>query len=167
MSEEFLPVSDDREAPNASETGFVDGQETEGEAQPLEMSGESSEASFVEDPIEADEVPTLHVKPRVSLWEQIRQALSENPESLARRIHDFDMAIEYTPEAAGNYVLRGELYLHSREYELALLDFERGLALADAQYEVEDWGIVAQTVRDRALAGLQKAARKLKKRSAI
>ena len=66
-------------------------------------------------------------------------------------------AIEQHPDEAGNYVMRGELYLELNDQMRAAEDFERALELAEAQLEGSDWGIIAQSVQDRALVGLEKA----------
>ncbi len=169
MNEDFLPVSDDRDesheasVPQVSETGFADGTLNEIPAEQLAEFNPAA-AEIAEAPVE---VPTLHVgHPRPSLWDQLRELFRNDRGTLIDRIADVDRAIELAPNAAGNYVLRGELYLESREYELAAADFEYGLELAQADYETSSWGLVAQAVQDRALNGLQKAARKMKKRSA-
>ena len=65
-------------------------------------------------------------------------------------------AIERHPQSAVNYVARGELYLEIGERERAAEDFRHALALAEAQYAEDDWGLVAQAVQDRAIAGLTK-----------
>jgi Tfp pilus assembly protein PilF len=69
------------------------------------------------------------------------------------------LAIEHNPDTPANYVLRGELYLDVREYELAAADFQRALELASAQFEASNWGGIAQVMRDRAEAGLARARR--------
>jgi hypothetical protein len=61
------------------------------------------------------------------------------------------------PESAASYVSRGEAYLEAGEPDAAAVDFRQALALAEAQFKTETWGIVAQAVRDRALRGLQQA----------
>jgi tetratricopeptide (TPR) repeat protein len=65
-------------------------------------------------------------------------------------------AIERHPESAVNYVARGELYLDIGERERAAADFRQALAIAEAQYAEDDWGLVSQAVQDRAVAGLAK-----------
>lgn len=65
-------------------------------------------------------------------------------------------AIERHPESAVNYAARGELYLEIGERERAAENFHQALALAEAQYAEDDWGLVAQAVQDRAVAGLTK-----------
>lgn len=77
------------------------------------------------------------------------------------RIDALSHAIEMNPEEPANYILRGELYYQLREYALAEVDFQRGYILASEQVEANRWGIVAQTLLDRALYGLTKVQRRL------
>lgn len=79
----------------------------------------------------------------------------------AARLEELNRMIEYHPEAAVNYLFRGELRLKNADYENAAADFRRAVELAGDELERTDWGLVAQTLRDRALAGLQKAERHL------
>jgi tetratricopeptide (TPR) repeat protein len=76
---------------------------------------------------------------------------------LAARVAALNRAIDADPDAPVNYVLRGELRLKLREREAAAADFQKALALADSAFAASDWGLVAQTLRDRALAGLRRA----------
>lgn len=80
-----------------------------------------------------------------------------------RWLRDLNHAIADHPEAPTNYVLRGELALETRDYEQAVADFEKGLELASAQVETSDWGILAQTMQERAYRGLKEARRRLKR----
>ena len=70
-------------------------------------------------------------------------------------------AIRYNPDAAANYVLRGELYLSAGDYALAAEDFETALALATNRFDEADWGLLSQAMRDQAERGLEVAHRKL------
>jgi tetratricopeptide (TPR) repeat protein len=79
----------------------------------------------------------------------------------AARLEDLNRMIEYQPEAAVNYLFRGELRLKNADYENAAADFRRASDLAADEFDRADWGLVAQTLRDRALAGLQQAERRL------
>lgn len=101
-----------------------------------------------------------------TFWQQVWQRFFPDPKvagaQLAQRIDDLTAAIEDHPDGAANYVLRGEVYLDGGAYDLALSDFRRALDLAVAQFESDDWGIVAQAMQDRAQAGLTKAKRYLK-----
>ncbi|MCA9902890.1 MAG: hypothetical protein KC547_03455 [Anaerolineae bacterium] len=76
---------------------------------------------------------------------------------MAERLIALSSVIEQYPDEAGNYVMRGELYLEMNDRGRATEDFECALELAEAQLERSDWGIVTQSVRDRALVGLEKA----------
>ncbi len=79
----------------------------------------------------------------------------------AARLAELNRTISTYPDAAVNYVLRGEIYAGMGEYGLAQADFEQGLMLAEAQFETSDWGFMAQTVRDRALVGLDRVRHKV------
>jgi len=96
-------------------------------------------------------------KPPESFWQRLRKIVFGSSEGIEQRLRSLSLAIEKYPEAPANYVLRGELYLDVGEYELAQSDFQRALELASAQFEVSDWGGIAQVMRDRAEVGLEKA----------
>jgi hypothetical protein len=81
---------------------------------------------------------------------------------LDERLAELNQTIAEHPNAAINYVLRGELYLNKGEITLAQADFRWAFTLADAAFEASDWGFVAQVVRDRALDGLREAERRLR-----
>ncbi len=75
----------------------------------------------------------------------------------ARRIADLSEALAAHPDSAALYLRRGEAYSEISEYGQAADDFRRAARLADEQFKTKSWGVVAQTVRDRALRGLQQA----------
>ncbi|MBE2184793.1 MAG: hypothetical protein IAE89_15290 [Anaerolineae bacterium] len=75
-------------------------------------------------------------------------------------LNDINAAIASYPEAASNYVFRGELLLKIGEFAAAEADFQRGLELAAQQVKAHRWGIVAQAVQDRAYVGLKEARKK-------
>ncbi len=100
--------------------------------------------------------------PRRSVWQRLRSRLVGGSSDAASRLEHLTRAIENSPETAANYVLRGEIYMDMREYALAHADFQRGYSVAEAQFEVADWGLLEQAMRDRALAGLDKAQRRLR-----
>ena|GEM_PF-1093748 len=104
--------------------------------------------------------PIEAIDPPVPFWTRLRRALFGGAD-VSRALRHLDEAIENAPDAPANYVLRGELYLRAREYALAQRDFQRAYELATGQFERSDWGILAQAMQDRALAGLQKAERRL------
>src|SRR5262249_26847283 len=78
------------------------------------------------------------------------------------RIRYLNQAIDAAPETSSNYVLPGEVYFEAGEYALAQADFQRAYDLAVGQFERSNWGLMAQAMRDRALAGLEKSEKKLK-----
>lgn len=107
-----------------------------------------------------NETPKRKIRPAVPVWERLRRWFIPSRDDMMLRLDELTDAIALSPEAAANYVLRGELYLELREYELAEADFQRGYELAEAQFEAADWGLMEQVMRDRALAGLQKVGRR-------
>lgn len=106
------------------------------------------------------EAPKRKAAPSVPIWEQVWRWFFPSRDDHMARLNELTDAIALSPEAASNYVLRGELYLDMREYALAEADFQRGYELAEAQFEVADWGVMEQVMRDRALVGLQKVGRR-------
>ncbi len=89
-----------------------------------------------------------------ALWMRLRRALGWA--SAEERLNDLNRAIEQAPTAAVNYLLRGELYLVRREHEQAQADLQQAAALAAEEYATAAWGLSAQVIQDRALAGLRK-----------
>ncbi|MDZ4764552.1 MAG: hypothetical protein SGI73_08365 [Chloroflexota bacterium] len=79
----------------------------------------------------------------------------------SKRLGALTEQIAVFPNAAVNYVLRGELYAKHGEYALAAADFGKGLALASAQLLRANWGFVEQAVQDRAELGLRRVQRYL------
>ncbi|MCC6804721.1 MAG: hypothetical protein IT319_17695 [Anaerolineae bacterium] len=90
-----------------------------------------------------------------SLWTRIRRSFSR-----MERWHNLNWTIAAYPDVAANYVLRGELLLRQGDTLGAISDFRHALTLAAHQMETDDWGVVAQAVQDRALAGLRDALRR-------
>ena len=76
-----------------------------------------------------------------------------------RLLRSLNRAIAEHPESPTNYVLRGELALGTKDYNQAVADFEKALELASAQVESNRWGVIAQSMQDRAYAGLTQARR--------
>lgn len=71
---------------------------------------------------------------------------------------ELDRAIERYPEAASNFVLRGELRLKRGDAGLAREDFERAFEIAAQNVSDHQFGFVAQMTQDRALDGLERTA---------
>lgn len=106
-------------------------------------------ARYERPPVEAPE------EPRVG-WLAALLGLKRR-ERLNARLRRLNEAIAAEPEAAANYVLRGELRLKLRENADAADDFHTALVLAEKSFAESDWGLVPQAVADRALAGLRRA----------
>lgn len=113
------------------------------------------------EPIIEVQEPVLVVTPP-TFWQRLQRMFVSSPTDTAARLTQLTRAIEDSPEAAVNYVLRGEVYMDMREYALAHADFQRGYEVAEAHFEIADWGLLDQAMRDRALAGLDKAQRRLR-----
>lgn len=98
-----------------------------------------------------------------TLWERVRRSLLPTPAEQAARYEQrlalLDEAVARHPQASSNYVLRGELYLEAGFYDFAVMDFQKALELASRQLETERWGVITQTMRDRAYDGLNRALR--------
>jgi len=92
------------------------------------------------------------------LWQRLRRFFLPSPEERReaerQRLLELSIAIERYPEAAVNYLLRGELHLQQKQWALAEEDLSEALRLADSQYSQERWGISAQAIADRARRGL-------------
>ena len=58
-------------------------------------------------------------------------------------------------------MLRAELWLALGDPAEAAVDFRRALEPAERQLAAHAWGVIAQAIRDRALAGLAQAERQL------
>ena len=93
--------------------------------------------------------------PPESLWRRVRRWFSR-----MERWHNLNWTISAYPDVPVNFLLRGELLLGQGDTLGAITDFRRALELAAQQVDTEDWGVVAQTVQDRALAGLRDALRR-------
>jgi tetratricopeptide (TPR) repeat protein len=93
---------------------------------------------------------------RAEPWEQASDGSTDQDDVRLAVLND---AIDLYPEAAMNYVLRGELLLKSGRIEQSIRDLERALALAQRAFETNNWGVVAQVVQDRAQRGLERAQR--------
>jgi hypothetical protein len=83
-------------------------------------------------------------------WQRWREDILED------RLDDLNLGIELYPQNPTNYVLRGELFLEQHQEELARSDFETALQLANEQVISDRWGLVAQSVQDRAIMGLRR-----------
>jgi hypothetical protein len=94
-----------------------------------------------------------------SLWERVLGWIISNRTLDIKRLEMLSDAVMQNPKSAVNYVFRGEEYLRAGETELAALDFETALELAQKQFEQDDWGLVSQALRDQAERGLELAQR--------
>ena len=102
---------------------------------------------------------------QVSFWQMLRrfffQTNAEKRVEQRQRLNDLNLAIANNPEAAANFMLRGEIRLAQKHYELARDDFLEAIRLAEAQFESDSWGLAAQSVMDRAREGLRHTMRYL------
>ncbi len=105
---------------------------------------------------------TLQLPQQVSGWQRIQRFFMGSFAEDIGRLNNLTQAIEDAPEASVNYVLRAELYMKIQEYALAQLDFQQAYELAETHFELADWGLLEQVMRDRALTGLEKVQRRLR-----
>ena len=109
-----------------------------------------------------DEIET-HSDEIRPIWQKIRRFFfmtsAEKREDNRQRMSELTQSIEAYPDAAANYLLRGELHTDLQQYDLAQEDFEKALALAETQYENDRWGLASQAIQDRARSGLKRIAR--------
>lgn len=115
----------------------------------------------VEDSASADTTIIEKFKPEPrTFWQMIRRLFfmfpGEKRTERLQRMRELTQAIEQYPETAVNYLLRGELHLDMKQYDLAQEDLEKALELAQAQFEVDRWGVSAQSTMDRAKHGLRR-----------
>ncbi len=108
------------------------------------------------------EQKTLQLPQQVSGWQRVQRFFLGSFAEDITRLNNLTQAIEDAPESSVNYVLRAELYMKMREYALAQLDFQRAYELAETHFELADWGLLEQVMRDRALTGLDKVQRRLR-----
>ena len=112
----------------------------------------------------ADDFP-LKNEYHISFWDMLRrlffQTRHEKHAERQRRLSDLKLAIMDNPDAAVNYLLRGEIRLEQKQYELAREDFTQAIELAEAQLQTEKWGITVQAVMDKAQEGLRQTMRYL------
>jgi len=106
---------------------------------------------------DAFESKSKHEPPTIGqrIWRFFFKSALAREEDQQTRMLELEKAIETYPDAAVNYLLRGELFLDMRDTTAAQLDFEDALVLVEEQYQTDRWGIAAQAIRDRALQGLQ------------
>lgn len=82
---------------------------------------------------------------------------NENYAPQAIRIHLLNRAIEGSPDAAVNFVLRGEYWLEQEDATQAIADFQTAIELAETELETSDWGYIQQALIDRSHQGLRLA----------
>ncbi|GAB1421860.1 hypothetical protein MASR2M15_20540 [Anaerolineales bacterium] len=79
----------------------------------------------------------------------------------SRRLRELNVSLEMSPTASTVLVLRGELFLETHQYHLAIDDFTTAMELIETELATARWGIVLQGMRDRALLGLRHAQARL------
>lgn len=72
------------------------------------------------------------------------------------RLDDLNLGIELYPDNATNYMLRGALFEEQQQLHLARADYEMAWQLAGEQVKTDRWGVITQTVQDRAMMGLRR-----------
>jgi tetratricopeptide (TPR) repeat protein len=114
----------------------------------------------VETPPQPEPAPEFKL---LSFWDWVRaRVLGQDVFAEYRqRLANLDQAIAHYPDAPANYLQRGEFHLRMGDHTAAAEDFHKALELAAADYEASSWGVLAQSVRDRAIEGLAEAGEKL------
>lgn len=135
------------------------------------MSGESAPISeeelYSETPADIEVVaaetlqPEDASEPAEAFWTRLRSFLGWSVDRHQRRLEDLFTAMTANPDSPANYVLRAELYLQMGKYDLAVADFEIAQKLASEHLAVDNWGLIAQVMQDRALIGLANAKRRV------
>jgi len=70
------------------------------------------------------------------------------------RLASLNRAIAQNPDAAVNFLLRGEYWLTQREYIAASQDYQKAAALAAEALLSDEWGYLYQSYLDRASEAL-------------
>lgn len=120
----------------------------------LGQTGETSVVSLPIEPQQAEASPDSGVIPR-TFWGWVGLRLFGRVEDEGARLRELSNAIRLHPNAAVNYLLRGESYLRSGQLDQAIEDFLNAIDKAEAEAPQQRWGLQAQAVRDRALYGLR------------
>jgi hypothetical protein len=95
------------------------------------------------------------------LWPTARERAEMDNE----RLRVLNETIAQHPDSASAYLWRAELFAEYNYHALAVPDFERAIIYATQQIDKankgqgEAWGIIAQSVQDRAMEGLAKSRR--------
>lgn len=76
-------------------------------------------------------------------------------EALPAELRALNLAIEIYPNAAANYLARGDYFRYERAFELAAEDYLRALMLVNQEIAQSRWGFAPQAVRDSILLRLQ------------
>lgn len=118
------------------------------------------DADTVDAPTQPKPEPNFRL---LSFWDWVRLRLLGQDvfAEYRQRLANLDQAIAHYPDAPANYLQRGEFYLRLGNHTAAAEDFHKALELAAADYEASAWGVLAQSVRDRALEGLAEAGEQL------
>ncbi|MBZ0290649.1 MAG: hypothetical protein K8I30_23695 [Anaerolineae bacterium] len=116
----------------------------------------SADESVTEEPIAA---PVEAEAASPGFWQRVRSLVFGDERQ--SRLETLTAAIEQNSAAPVNYVLRGELYLEMGDYAAALADFEYAEKVASYRVDEDNWGVIAQALRDRAQAGIAKVRRRL------
>ncbi len=104
-------------------------------------------------------------EPRVSWFARLLGL--KRRERLQGRLRRLDKAVAAAPDAPVNYVLRGELKLKLGQRDEAAADFQQAFGLTERAFAESDWGLVAQALADRALAGLRRSGYALRQDSTV
>lgn len=147
-----LTPPDETESPLEADAPIPAGHDDAAESAALMME-ESAESEG--NGVDAASVSSAH---KMSLWARL---MGQRQARWLDQLAEVDDAVMLYPEAPGNYVVRGELYLKLRQYALAQLDFLQAAELIEIELRERSWGIIAQALQDRVRRGLRRCERGL------
>jgi hypothetical protein len=76
-------------------------------------------------------------------------------DAIPAELRALNLAIEIYPNAAANYLVRGDYFRQRRELILAAADYQQALELVNEELAESQWGFVAQALHDSVLLRLQ------------
>lgn len=85
----------------------------------------------------------------------------EREREFYRRHRELSDKIELMPDSFTYYVLRGELLAERGDFGSARRDLDKAVELAENADPAQEWGLLEQAMRDRALQGIDLLERRV------